>query len=76
MHGFLMIDKERDDDAASRGDLYDGLCVPIILLKIQNFWRAIKRMRNEAALKIQRTRRMLKIQRNKHLEMEQKIDQL
>ena len=33
-------------------------------------------MRNEAALKIQRTRRMLKIQRNKHLEMEQKIDQL
>jgi len=46
------------------------------LLKIQNFWRAIKRMRNEAALKIQRTRRMLKVQRNKHLEMEQKIDQL
>ena len=46
------------------------------LLKIQCFWRAIKRMRNEAALKIQRTRRSLKMQRNKLLEMEQKIDQL
>lgn len=33
-------------------------------------------MRTEAALKIQRTRRFFKIQRNKHLEMEQKIDQL
>lgn len=46
------------------------------LLKIQNFWRAIRRMRNEAAYKIQRTRKLLKIERNKLLEMEQKIDQL
>ena len=33
-------------------------------------------MRNEAAFKIQRTRRVLKILKSKHLEMEQKIDQL
>lgn len=46
------------------------------LLKIQCFWRAVKRLRNEAAVKIQRTRRMLKKHRNAMLEMEQKMDQL
>ena len=46
------------------------------LLRLQSFGRAVVKMRNDAALRIQRTRRHQKALKNCNLELEQKVDQL
>ena len=46
------------------------------IIKIQIFLRAILKMRNDAAFKIQRKRRMLKTINFQRAEIEQKVDQL
>lgn len=46
------------------------------LLRLQNLGKAVIKMKNDAALKIQRTRRRLRSQKSMNAELEQKIDQL
>jgi hypothetical protein len=46
------------------------------LIRLQNFTRAVLKMKHDAASKIQRTRRSMRYQKLQNAELEQKVDQL